>query len=294
MILIKKILQLIFTISILFISQNSSASPQMPDYIIYKGDTIPVYNLILEQYFQKIRKPDNGSLFGLKFRKGASFNCWRGYQALYSIENDSLFLKNIIDCGEREINQTLSKQRINRIFNDKVKNGKVYIDWFSGEFSLPSGKLLRSDGVFYKTFEKEILIKVEKGKIKSISKIKNYADDPNRINRKYGDTISKVMFDELFKINWNNKKDFDCSEKYLVTIGKNGKVKNVIMPDYQSKNKIKKFWDRKEYNYCLKSVFKGLRNLKFDILKMHGKPIDEKVLLEIWVLDDGKLENWTN
>ncbi|WP_139181089.1 hypothetical protein [Winogradskyella thalassocola] len=111
----------------------------MPDYIIYKGDTIPIYNLILEKYFQKTELEDKGSLFGLKFREGASLNCWRGYQAIYMIENDSLFLKNIIDCGERNIDQLASSKRIIEIFGNKENNGKVFIDWFSGDFTIPNG-----------------------------------------------------------------------------------------------------------------------------------------------------------
>lgn len=290
---IKKIIRSILIIVILFLSQNSFASPQMPDYIIYNGDTIPIYNLILEKYFQKIEKSDEGSLFGLKFREDASLNCWRGYQAIYTIENDSLFLKNIIDCGERKIDKSASEKRIKEIFNNKFINGKVNIDWFSGDFTIPNGELLRWDGVFHKTFENEILIKVQNGKVSKISEIQNYVDDPKRINRKYGDTISKIMFNELYKLNWENKKDFDCSEKYLVTIGKNGEVTKVIMPEYQTKKEIKEFWERNEYNYCLKTVLKGLRDLKFDILKMNGKPIEENVYLEIWIEDNGKLENWT-
>jgi hypothetical protein len=47
--------------------------------------------------------PDEEKLFGLSFRTslegiGTSFNCWRGYQAIYKIENDSLFVSSIIDC----------------------------------------------------------------------------------------------------------------------------------------------------------------------------------------------------
>ncbi len=283
---------IILTFFLLASKQNVWASPQLPDYLIFNGDTIPVYSLILEQYLEKINTPNQGDLFGLKFRGGASLNCWRGYQAIYSIENDSLFLKNVIDCGERKIDQKASDQRISEIFNNKVKNGKVYIDWFSGDFSLPNGELLRWDGVFHKTFENEILITVQKGKIRKISKIENYIDDPNRMNRKYGDTISKAMFNELYKLNWNNKKDFDCSEKYLVTIGKNGKVNKVMMPEYQTKKEIKEFWERNEYNYCIKAVLKGLQDLKFDILKTNGRPIEENIYLEIRVEDNGKLENW--
>jgi hypothetical protein len=90
----------ITVILILFLPFKSMASPQLPDYIIYKSDTIPVYQLILEEYFGHMEIPDQGSLFGLKFRNNASLNCWRGYQAIYLIENDSLFLKNIINCHE--------------------------------------------------------------------------------------------------------------------------------------------------------------------------------------------------
>ncbi|SDI23453.1 hypothetical protein SAMN04489796_108106 [Winogradskyella thalassocola] len=134
-----KFFKSIIIFAILFFSQNGFASPQMPDYIIYKGDTIPIYNLILEKYFQKTELEDKGSLFGLKFREGASLNCWRGYQAIYMIENDSLFLKNIIDCGERNIDQLASSKRIIEIFGNKENNGKVFIDWFSGDFTIPNG-----------------------------------------------------------------------------------------------------------------------------------------------------------
>lgn len=274
-------------------TKNLLASPQAPDYLIYKGDTIPIYTLILEQYFEKIQKSDKGDLFELKFREGASFNCWRGYQAIYSIENDSLFLTNIIDCGENKIDLQASNKRVNEIFQKKVENNKVYIDWYSGEFSIPNGELLRWDGVFHKTFENEILVKVENGKVKMISEIENYLDSPNKLNRKYRDTISNIIFKELNKNNWINKNDFDCSEKYLITIDKVGKISDVSMPDYRTKEEIKEFWDKNEYKYCIKKILKGLRELRFDILKKNGKPIEEKVYLEIWIEDDGKLENWT-
>ncbi len=67
------------------------------------------------------------------------------------------------------------------------------------------------------------------------------------------------------------------------------------MPEYQTKEDINKFWDLKEYNYCIKVIRKGLRNLKFDILKVNGKPTEEKVFLKIWIDDrDEKLEKWND
>lgn len=78
------------------------ASPQSPDLLIYKGDTTRVYTLLLEEYFNQKKENDDveGQLFGLNFRDGASFNCWRGYQAIYKIDNDSLFLEQITSCNE--------------------------------------------------------------------------------------------------------------------------------------------------------------------------------------------------
>jgi hypothetical protein len=91
----------LFTLLLTVFTLGAFASPQSPDYIIYKGDTLATYTLILEQYFQLQEKADQGKLFGLSFRDGATFNCWRGYQAIYKIDNDSLFL---VDIRENQVN----------------------------------------------------------------------------------------------------------------------------------------------------------------------------------------------
>jgi len=292
-----KIIRKCIILILLVLAENSYSSPQLPDYIVFKGDTIPIYTLLLEQYFSTTAKSEpEESLFGLKFREGGSLNCWRGYQAIYSIENDSLFLNHIIHCGElrnNTINKKASTLRINEIFGDNVINNKVFLDWFSGEISLPNGELLRWDGVFHKIFETEILIEVNSGIIKSVTDIKNYIDYPNRISRKYGDTISNIVFAELQKVKWKNIDKFDCSESYLITIGKNGKIDNVSMLGYQTKEEIKEAWDRNEYRYCIRTIKRSLRKLEFDIIKMNGKPIEETILIEIWIEEDGIIENWT-
>lgn len=279
------------------------ASPQSPDLLIYNGDTTGIYNLLLEKYFNQIKKYDDveGKLFGLNFREGASFNCWRGYQAIFRIEDDSLWLEQITSCNEYFYTDSIdirkSKNRIYKIFGNKVVRGKVLVDWFSGNLSIPkpNGKILRWDGVFFKTFEKEILIEVNKGKVEHLTQITNYIDEPDRINRRYKDKLSNVFFSEIKKIKWKSISKFDCSESYMIKIGKDGQIKEVIMPDYQTEEQISKFWDtKKEYEYCLKTITKGLKKLKFDILKILGKPIEEDIYLEIWFNNDGTIENWTN
>jgi len=276
------------------------ASPQMPDYIIFKGDTIATYNLILELYFQKQEKADQGKLFGLSFREGASFNCWRGYQAIYKFDNDTLFLVDIISCGERKcgkINKVASSQKMKAIFNDKFINGKVYIDWFSGDLSFPlknpNNKVLRWDGVFYTIFEKETVISIINGKVLNIADVDNYEDIRKAIDRKDKSKLSGILFKQLKKVRWKSIDKFDCSDKYLVTIGEDGKVSKVTMPEYPTQDSIDKYWDKDEYNYCINNVFKAMQKLKFDIIKDKGKPISEDVYFEIWFDSKRKIENWT-
>jgi hypothetical protein len=278
-----------------FVTLKAQASPQMPDILIFGKDTIGIYNLILEQYLHKLDTTSSNQLFGLTFREGASFSCWRGYQAIYQIYNDSLFLTDIITCGELgsgKIDKIQSSNKIKTIFGNKFQDGKVYIDWFYGDIKFPlSQDILRWDGVFYKIFEKEKVISIIGGIIVYVKDVENYIDDPQRINRRYKDKVSDVIFKVLRKAKWKNPNEFDCSNSYLITIDENGLVSNVRM-NYTDEE-IKKYYEDDEYKFCITKVYEALRTLKFDIIKDQGIPIPEEIFIEIWVKDNWKLENWT-
>lgn len=290
------------TIFTIFILTNIIGSPQIPDYIIYENDTIPTYNLLVEQYLQT-QKNDNGRLFDLSFRNsiddhlGISMNCWRGYQAIYKIENDSLFVCAIIDCHSLENKNQKPSNYIKKLFGDKVKSDKVFISWYSGDISFPKkskqNKILRWDGVFERVFRYETAIKVENGKIIEVSNEENYIDSENGIDRMEKDSIGRILFQHIKNYKWTKLDKFDCGERYTILIGKNGKISSVLMTDYQTKEQIEEYWDTKrEYNFCIKSIKKALSELQFDILKRKGKPIEEKVFIEIWFNEDGTIENW--
>jgi hypothetical protein len=286
-------------ISILILSSfQLFASPQMPDYIIYKNDTIVTYNLILEDYLQSHEIVETKNLFGLSFRSGSSSNCWRGYQAIYKIENDSLFLVGIINCGERrsgKIDNVASFEKMKAIFNDKVINSRVYVNWLSGDINFPlNNKVLRWDGVFYTIYEKEAIISISSGKVFEIKDVKNYFDDPKSINRKDKNEISNILFKKLKKVKWKKADDCDCSEKYLVTINEDGKVSKINMLGYETNEEIDQNWERTEYDYCINTMFNALKTMKFDIIKNKGNPISEDVYIEIWITENGKIKNWTD
>jgi hypothetical protein len=271
------------------------ASPQLPDYIIFNGDTISNYTLHLEQYFQEQEKAEQGKFFGLSFRDGASLNCWRGYQAIYQVDSDSLFLVDIIFCGERrsgKIDKAASVEKMKKIFPDKFINNRVYINWFSGDMKFPlTNNVLRWDGVFYTIYEKEKVIGISNGKVLATEDVENYVDDPRRIDRKDKNKISDILYKKLKKSQWKNKEDFDCSEKYMVTIDENGNISKVRM--LYAEEDLEKYFEKDEYNFCISKVYNALKALKFDIIKDKGKPIAEDIYIEIWVEDNGKLENWT-
>lgn len=272
------------------------ASPQMPDYIIYGKDTIATYNLILEQYLQRQDTAKTEELFGLSFRDGFSFNCWRGYQAIYKIENDSLFLVDIINCGELrngKIDKVQSAEKIKSIFGEEFRNEKVYIYWFDGYINYPlTNKVLRWDGVFYKIFEKEKVITIVNGLVRNIEDVDNYVDDPKRIDRQDKNKVSDLLFKKLKKAKWKNSNYFNCSEKYLVTIDENGNVSKVRM--LYSDEEIEKYYEKDEFNFCINKMLYALKDLKFDIIMDKGKPISEDIYVEIWIEDNWKVENWTH
>ena len=67
----KRLAVYLLLFSLTVCSFRVAASPQMPDYIIFKGDTIATYNLLLEQYLQRQEKTESEKLFGLSFRNSS-------------------------------------------------------------------------------------------------------------------------------------------------------------------------------------------------------------------------------
>lgn len=290
------VLKVIIVLCLSFWTSVLFGSPQMPDYIIIKGYTIPTYTLLLESYLQKLDTIEAQRLFGLAFRDGASFNCWRGYQAIYMLQGDSLFLVDIINCGDlrnKNIDKLKSLNKIRTIFGNSVHQNRVFINWFSGLINCPmDNSILRWDGVFYTIYERETLLRIDLGKVTNMKNVINYEDDPKGIDRKDKGKISKILFRRLKRAKWKNGKEFDCSTAYFVTINENGIVSNVRM--HYSDEEIEEYYDKDEYDFCINKIYNSLKTLKFDIIKDKGVPITEDIYIEIWMEDNGRLKNWTD
>ncbi len=115
------------TILLILFSLTIFATEQTPDVLIYKSDTIYIETYPFEVLM------DSDSLIRQKIFEDSddfciSSGCWRGHVATWTIENDSLFLTNLLNgCEEFEF-------KLNEVFhNRKVIDNKVFADWFTGD-----------------------------------------------------------------------------------------------------------------------------------------------------------------
>lgn len=130
---------------------------QVSDIMVLEEDTVIIATTPLEQYFKKK---------GERTIAGKSLNMchtalWRGYEAIWKLENDSLFLIGLQICsGFEEIEVDLSKE-----FN----SNKVFADWFSSTVKTYEGELLQYVHMgFMSIYEGETYYKFRKGKLKRV------------------------------------------------------------------------------------------------------------------------------
>lgn len=124
----KKLLIILILCSCFNINQNVLATPQVPDYLIYNGDTLTIESNPLETYFEDHPRPDS-------LLSSQSSACWRGYIAFWKIENDSLFLEKMVRESGEEID-------FSAIFNDRDTNKKIHADWCSYTMTSHFGELM--------------------------------------------------------------------------------------------------------------------------------------------------------
>ncbi|MEI5985333.1 hypothetical protein VJ786_10515 [Sphingobacterium sp. PU5-4] len=156
------IICLIFAMSLFF---RTYATEQEPDRLIIKGDTMLLHALPLEHW--KKQNKWNKPLFPDSL-SGVSSGCWRGYIAYWEIIDNRLYLTNIFN-GERT-----AKVNLKSLFAEKVKDGRVYPEWFSDTVTAYQGKLLYYMHMgFSSIFEHEFEYSFEKGLLKNASYFDN-------------------------------------------------------------------------------------------------------------------------
>lgn len=247
------------------------ASPQQSELLIIQNDTIPLYQILLPSEITKQIWNNHVGEMAIEDVLGVALTNWRGYRGIWELADDALYLVGF-ESG-------FSGLGLERLFPDRVKDGKVLADWYNSTLIIPKGNVLRWDGVFCRTYIEEEHLSFQNGHVRSRKKVQNYVDLPNGINRLVenpyspNDEIAEVIFNRIVsvKTDWNAL-DERCWQgvmgDYTFTIGENGRVKSVE-DDFQKHSAVTRLFKRK------------LRGLRFDIIKFNGKPYEERIWVSI-------------
>ena len=155
----------IISVFLIFPLSAAVATPQAPDKLIYEGKPYDLFSNPLESYFESGK--DRPRFFIDPDPKHLLTGLWRGYIATWKIEGGALYLVEIDSwiCDESQ-NNKCRRADLKELFGAKYRDGKAEADWYSGELKLPVGKMLRSVWSEYSSiYEKEIILKVESGKV---------------------------------------------------------------------------------------------------------------------------------
>lgn len=182
-------MRLIEILLFFLISGQLFGTTQIPDFVIYQRDTLPIRSAPLEEYLN--RKGDR-KIGGIEMKS----NCtalWKGYVGTWKIEKDSLFLVGIETncCGKNPIKIDIRKE---------FGLNKVFADWVSLEIVIPFGKQIS-----YIHQGCEAIYEYEKG-FEFINgkliRINNYNNSKSRksVSSKDAKTIHKFFYKN---IDWN-------------------------------------------------------------------------------------------
>ena len=205
------------------------ATPQIPDRLIYNGDTLSVY-LYLPDEFYNTNQILTVNLFGDK-KTCETTACGREYQATWEIIDKQLFLTGIYSCCYYEDN---IKADLATLFKGKVIDGKVKADWVTTNTFFQAGKQIAFIDFYISIFEKDYEFEFKEGKLLNI---KIYDNSKSRKSI-YSQNQEKLVDFIYSNIDWNK---LPISQKRIRVIvrfsaNENGKIDKIEI--FKGDNKI--------------------------------------------------------
>lgn len=120
---------------------------QVDEILIFDGNrTSIVFHPPLPSSHPGIIKVDNRDSKNVDPVIGSSA-CWRGYIGTWEIQNDRLYLIDIVGCYQM------------------IDNNPIFADWVSGLMRVRQGKLVYCDRSGAKIYEQEIHLRIEQGQV---------------------------------------------------------------------------------------------------------------------------------
>lgn len=151
--------------AVLVLAHAAPAWPtaQMPEKILYEGESGFLFTNPLETYFNKDNpRPEFAA---------PHTACWRGYIGLWEIREGTLYLVDI-KAWMRDREGKATPVEFEALFPGKTKPMKA--DWFTGTLRIPRGKPIRYVHMGYQTvYEEEVHLRIEAGKVVERQRIDN-------------------------------------------------------------------------------------------------------------------------
>lgn len=256
-------------------------TPQIPDYLIYNGEKIPIFSNPIESYLElkEMKNIDRGC---------NSSACWRGYIAIWKLENGQLSFEKVEKCGilqsvgvytGLECEQSVSSEIINYI-EKEINLKEAHAKWFTGRLIAPKGRMIEYIHMGYESvFEEESHYIIEKGVLKKIETIKNMVK-PELYDQYNQTLIRDTLLSNISKLNWKYlEEELLCEDFYLISINKKGRV---------SKVKYESLLDSKKEDFmyhltnmkCLRHIRKSVKKLRFKKY-LKGQPQKIEIKLEL-------------
>ena len=251
-----------------------SATAQIPDMLIYKGDTLLLHSCPLYLY-PDLNLINPQKLFG---GKGCFYSaCLRNYVATWELTNDKLFLVKIrnacypTDMKDVSVSYKAKVEKddigteyadLQALFPEKFHNGKVEADWVTEDLTSPQGKLLfYVHSGFESAYEKDVVFKIVKGDLEEVV----IYDNSKSKRSEYSQNGQKLREYIYSNINWNNLPEQGNLIKVFVSFSAN---ENGIVDDVKITKGFNEIFDQEAVRvvksipqwdvYCRKGQHKRL------------------------------------
>lgn len=197
----------LFTIiQILLLNSIVLATAQIPDKLIYEGESYKLFTNPLESYFKlhpdKKPKPEI-----------VMTALWRGYVATFEIKDNKLFVYDIeIQVQKDDDSKPEWKSVLAEVFPD---TDSQYMDWYSGLLLIPRGELISYVHMGYESeYEAYTIVQISNGVAEKRKDFlhKEYVEFKERQSEEFQKTDEyKDIFDRLVK----NGSDPEYVEEYI-------------------------------------------------------------------------------
>lgn len=190
----------IFILSI----QLSFATAQGSELIIYNGDTLELLSAPLEDYLGAYE--DRIEKYPI-LNEYCSTALGRGYQGLWKLVDDELYLIDVCLCAEED----------KSIMHDLFKAEEpVKATWFTGKLFIQHGKMIRyRHSGFERVYEEETVIEIGSGEILGEE---HFINGTRSDDHGFSSIPDSVVAEVYRRINWDNLPELSKDKRLFIRL----------------------------------------------------------------------------